>query len=53
MPVLNGGATMTDPRAGETIMPQRLSIAELVVALAESMYDEVPDVSEALEAEEL
>lgn len=30
-------------------MPQRLSLAELVVSIAEAVYDEVPDVTDHLE----
>ena len=33
-------------------MPQCLSMSELLVALAESVYDEVPDVTDALERDE-
>lgn len=32
-------------------MPQRLSLAELTLCLADAVYDEVPDVTEALELE--
>ncbi len=33
-------------------MPQRLTPAELVIALAEVVYGEVPDVTDSLEPDE-